>query len=115
MSLPLHVAGRVLKLASMRLTQEQLKTIRETAAELIGADARVWLFGSRADDQLKGGDIDLLVEVDRIVADRVILAARLAARLERRFLGLPVDVVLRDRAALAQPIHEIAKRTGVRL
>lgn len=99
----------------MRLTQDQLQTIRETAAELIGADARIWLFGSRANDQLKGGDIDLLVEVDRIVADRVLLATRLAARLERRFQGLPVDVVLRDQAAMAQPIHEIARRTGVRL
>jgi predicted nucleotidyltransferase len=99
----------------MRLTSEQLKTIRETAAELIGLDARIWLFGSRADDQQRGGDIDLLVEVDRIVVDRVLMANRLAARLERRFQGLPVDVVLRDPATLAQPIHEIAKRTGVRL
>lgn len=99
----------------MRLTTEQLKTIRETATELIGMDARIWLFGSRADDLQKGGDIDLLVEVDRIVADRVLMASRLAAKLERSFQGLPVDVVLRDPATMAQPIHEIAKRTGVRL
>lgn len=104
-----------MKLAAMRLSEEQLKAIRETTTELIGADARVWLFGSRADDQLKGGDIDLLVEVDRTLTDRVLLAARLAARLERKFHGLPVDVVLLDTATAAQPIHAIAKRTGVRL
>lgn len=99
----------------MRLTQDQLNTIRQTAADLIGADARIWLFGSRADDQLKGGDIDLLVEVDRTIDNRVLLATRLAARLEREFQGLPVDVVLRDQASPPSTIHDIAKRTGVPL
>jgi len=107
--------ARNLNPPAMRLTTEQQHTIRELTADLIGEDAHVWLFGSRADDRSKGGDIDLLVEVDRVLNDRVILASRLAARLERRFHGLPVDVVLKDRATTSQPIHEIAKRTGVPL
>jgi predicted nucleotidyltransferase len=99
----------------MRLTEEQLRCIREVAAELLGADSRLWLFGSRADDSQKGGDIDLYVEVDRVLPNRVADAVRFAARLERRFDGLPVDVVVRDLASAAQPIHDIAKQTGVRL
>lgn len=99
----------------MRLTTEQQHAIRELTTDLIGADAQIWLFGSRADDQRRGGDIDLLVEVDRTLSDRVLLAARLAARLERRFQGLPVDVVLKDQATTSQQIHDIAKRTGIPL
>ncbi len=99
----------------MRLTAEQQHIILDLTADLIGSDAHVWLFGSRTDDRRKGGDIDLLVEVDRVLDDRVILAARLAARLERRFHGLPVDVVLKDQATTSQPIHQIARRTGVPL
>ena len=99
----------------MRLSEQQVIDIRELARELLGADARLWLFGSRADDRQKGGDVDLYVEVDRVLTNPVADAVRLAARLERRFGGLPVDVVLRDRAASPQPIHDIAKRTGVRL
>lgn len=99
----------------MRLTTEQQHAIRELTSDLIGADAQIWLFGSRTDDQRRGGDIDLLVEVDRTLSDRVLLAARLAAKLERRFQGLPVDVVLKDQATTSQQIHDIAKRTGIPL
>lgn len=99
----------------MRLTEQQVLDIREIARELLGADTRLWLFGSRADDRQKGGDVDLYVEVDRILPNPVADAVRLAARLERRFGGLPVDVVLRDRAASPQPIHEAAFSKGVLL
>ena len=48
----------------MRLTPEQVTSIKEATLDLAGVGARVWLFGSRTDDQSKGGDVDLLVEVD---------------------------------------------------
>lgn len=99
----------------MRLSDEQLSAIRESTADVVGGEARLWLFGSRADDNRRGGDIDLYVEVDRALADRLGAAIRLAARLERRFDGLPVDVVIKDMSSAPQPIHDIAKRTGVRL
>lgn len=46
----------------MRLTPTQIATIKDATAEIFGDDARVWLFGSRADDSRRGGDVDLMVE-----------------------------------------------------
>ena len=42
----------------MRLTEHEKNTIIE-AIKAIDPDAKVWLFGSRADDKKKGGDIDI--------------------------------------------------------
>jgi predicted nucleotidyltransferase len=65
----------------MRLTPEQARAIVVATRELAGPDASVRLFGSRLHDELKGGDIDLLVECPRPVERPVWLAAQIMARL----------------------------------
>ena len=47
----------------MRLTHRQKQAICESEKKYFGADVRVWLFGSRVDDNSKGGDIDLYIEL----------------------------------------------------
>ena len=44
----------------MRLKTEEINAIKSTVHNL-DQEATVFLFGSRADDSKKGGDIDLLV------------------------------------------------------
>jgi predicted nucleotidyltransferase len=48
----------------MRLTTQQITHIKEKTALVFGEKAKVYLFGSRVDDNKKGGDIDLFIELD---------------------------------------------------
>ena len=99
----------------MRLTPEQIHAIRTGVAQLAGQDARVWLFGSRVHDQERGGDVDLLLELDVPVSEPAQLAARLSARVSRAMYGRKVDVVVRAPNLMHLPIHSIALQEGVRL
>ena len=44
----------------MRLTDAERKTLK-TAVQSLDKNAQVFLFGSRVDDNKKGGDIDVLI------------------------------------------------------
>lgn len=46
----------------MRLHSNEIHAIRKAAQETFPPGTGVYLFGSRLDDQARGGDIDLLIE-----------------------------------------------------
>lgn len=48
-----------------RITEKEKEAIL-TSILIIDPNANVWLFGSRADDSKRGGDIDILIESQRI-------------------------------------------------
>ena len=48
----------------MRLTEKYKTVIQKSAECIFGIDVQVFLFGSRTNDQLKGGDIDLLIKAE---------------------------------------------------
>ena len=99
----------------MRLTDTQIETIRRDARELAGKAAHIWLFGSRLDDDKRGGDIDLMLELVEPVAHPAQLAARLSARLYLNLDGHSVDVVVSAPNLQRLPIHDVAFSTGQRL
>jgi predicted nucleotidyltransferase len=99
----------------MRLTTQQAIDIRNLVAQLAGSTARVWLFGSRVRDEARGGDVDLLLEVDSEVAEPALLAARLAAKVSRSMHGRKVDVLIKAPNLLHLPIHTIALAQGLQL
>lgn len=99
----------------MRLTPLQIQVIRQGAIDLAGDAARVWLFGSRVHDDLRGGDVDLLLELDDAVLEPAQLAARLAAQVSRVMFGRKVDVIVKAPNLLHLPIHSVALAEGVRL
>lgn len=73
------------------------------------------LFGSRIDDDARGGDIDLLVELPSITEEIERKTMRLTARLQLRIGDQPIDVLVLDPSTPRQSIHEQAAMTGIRL
>lgn len=101
-------------LAPMRLRAREIATIRAAVRGVFGASATVRLFGSRVGDDLRGGDIDLFVEIDpgqMTIANEQRLRDRIAPAVE----DLRVNIVLHGRDAPLTPIGRIAMRDGVLL
>ena len=101
----------------MRLSPHQRNVIRRLARECFGPRARVTLFGSRADDKARGGDIDLLIDTDMTDIDEIIRAeidfqVRVQQSIGEQKIDLLIDYPGRGDHP---PIFEIAERTGVRL
>lgn len=99
----------------MRLTAAQIAMIRESVIQLVGSSAHVWLFGSRVRDDARGGDVDLLLELDEAVAEPAQLSARLAARVSRAMYGRKVDVLIKAPNLKVLPIHTMAQAEDIRL
>lgn len=99
----------------MRLTSEQIATIKTATAEYFGPDAAVLLFGSRTDDEKRGGDIDLYIECPRPLPDAVTKSSRMNAALQMKLGAQKIDIVVWSPGQKRLSIHDEAKRTGVRL
>jgi len=99
----------------MRLTPEQIAAIKQTAHAVLGEDARVTLFGSRADDNRRGGDIDLLFETSQRVTHRAQTLNALYVALIRRLGDRKLDVLLKDAATPDTAVLQLARQTGVPL
>lgn len=101
----------------MRLTDPQMELIRAGALARFGGAARIWLFGSRADDGARGGDIDLYIEPEIQEPDRLVDAKlEFLADLHRALGERRIDLVIRrESRAEDLPIYRVARETGVRL
>ncbi len=99
----------------MRLSEQHVEAIRSVVREEAGPDAEVSVFGSRLRDDVRGGDVDLLVYLPYSVENPAWLSALMSARISRRLGGRSVDVVLSAPNLKNLPIHEAARREGVRL
>ena len=96
----------------MRLTREQVQIVLQTTTQLAGSSARAYLFGSRLDDQARGGDVDLLVETPTPMP--LIQRARLKHLLESQ-LNLPIDLVVHTLSAGLTPFQQIARARAIPL
>lgn len=97
----------------MRLTGRQREEILNTAAEVFGDDATVTLFGPRANDMDRGGDIDLMITTDTDAATARRRKVRFLVRLKQRIGDRRIDVVLRTPDFREREIHRVASSEGV--
>lgn len=93
----------------MRLTPLEQQTIRQAILDK-DPEAEVYLFGSRVDDQARGGDIDLF-----ILSAKIDLMAKLdlLARLHLALGEQKIDLMIEPDAT--HPLARIAMDTGIRL
>ena len=96
---------------TMRLTPDQAQAIRERIRGCMGAQARIWLFGSRVDDNRRGGDVDLYVEPE--TAPDLVTSLRCKSALADA-LDLNVDLLVQQ-PGRDLPIYRIARQSGVSL
>lgn len=100
----------------MRLHEVQHQAIKAIVADIVGAESRIWLFGSRVDDTKRGGDIDLLIETDSIIPNRVDVLCKLEGRFAKVLGDRKIDILLKDaRPSHDAPIYLVAKVKGVPL
>jgi len=75
----------------MRLTEKEIKTIKEIILDVFG-ESEIRIFGSRLNENKKGGDIDIFVIAknrENLFKKRIKAAAKL-----ENLLFKPVDVVV---------------------
>jgi len=99
----------------MRLSQDQVNAIRHTAQAVLGDSARVIVFGSMAQDDRRGGDIDLFFETDQSLENRAKVLCKLSGSLTLALGDRKMDVILKDANTPPARIFDIARRTGVPL
>ena len=92
----------------MRLTEQQIMHIKAVVAAELGNQARVTLFGSRQLDDVRGGDIDLLVVSNIDISRPALVAARLEAKIIQSIGLQKIDVVLQAPNLQQSAIHRIA-------
>ena len=93
----------------MRLTDIEIEAIKNAVIER-DANAEVYLFGSRIDDNAKGGDIDILViSKDLKLDDKLFIKARIFETIEEQKL----DIVISN--DVEEPFVKLAIERGVRL
>ena len=97
----------------MRLTEEEVAAIKDSARAAFGESVVVRLFGSRTDDGERGGDIDLHVEIDKV--DNIWLAKGMFEdHLFRRIEPQKVDLIVTQRGGKPpRGFERIAYRDGI--
>lgn len=97
---------------SVRLKDEAIGHIKRLALDIF-ASSDVWIFGSRAKLEQKGGDIDIYLETDKkegVLKSKIVFLREF----EKKFGEQKVDLIINNHES-SKPIFEIAKKDGVKI
>ena len=94
----------------MRLNTNEITIIKNTILKYVH-DAKIILFGSRVDDNKKGGDIDICVESK----DNISLSTKLKILTNIELLGVhrKVDLILKTPNNSVQEIFKTINKEGI--
>lgn len=93
----------------MRLSKEEV-TVIKSSIEKFDPQAQIYLFGSRADPNKKGGDIDILI-LSKVLneQDKIKIEMAIFEELEEQ----KIDLVIAKNDS--KPFIKIALKTGIKL
>ena len=94
----------------MRLQKWEIEEIKKAAKIVFGEEVKVILFGSRVDDNKKGGDIDLYVITDNPSYEK---KKRFWIELQERLGEQKIDIILSEDSN--RSIEKTALKEGVEL
>jgi predicted nucleotidyltransferase len=100
----------------MRLSNKEIAAIKEVTRGVFGDNATISLFGSRTDDNKKGGDIDLFIQCKSQISREELyqLKIKFLVRL-KKFIGDQKIDVLINGGQLSKSILETVQKEEVRL
>ncbi len=99
----------------MRLSPSQCDAIKQQAVLIFGDRLSVYVFGSRTDDQARGGDIDLFIELYTCTEQAVAKSLQLNAALQALFGMQKIDIIVHQPTDAWFPVHLEAKQYGILL
>ena len=76
----------------MRLTKDEISSIKSTFDEIF-KNGEIYLFGSRVDDNQRGGDIDLYIKSNNI-QNKIEQKIEFLAKLKQRIGDQKIDVII---------------------
>ncbi len=97
----------------MRLYENQIKKIVNLAKEYFGEEIKLYLFGSRTNNSLKGGDIDLMLESNEHIDMKIKI--EFLSKIFKYITERKIDLIIFDRNSKKNEIYEIAKKEGIAL
>jgi predicted nucleotidyltransferase len=97
----------------MRLSESVRDSLTKAFESVFAPEDELYLFGSRVDDSLRGGDIDLLVTSSAAPAELVRRRSRFASLLARSLGDRKIDIVVYRTGSPRASIHDHALAQGV--
>lgn len=99
----------------MRISEDEIESIKSLAHHHFGKDVQVFLFGSRTEDQQRGGDIDLFISNPNSTQLKIKSKVNFIADLIFQIGEQKIDVVLDNPAAKNSVFFKTIYQTGIRL
>lgn len=99
----------------MRLTSEEIEAIRDCAKRRFGERCVIRLFGSRADDNRRGGDIDLHIVAQSAENGHSSQRTRVPTGTQAPQGEQKIDVIVRPPDYAQRGIDLIAAQNGIPL
>lgn len=94
----------------MRLSHQNILVLKETISKYIN-DPKIILFGSRVDDNRKGGDIDILVETKENIELKTQI--KILAECEIQGIHRKIDMIFKTPFKKEQSIFKTAIKEGI--